>query len=242
MEGKTMHEFITVKTTEEMGRIGADIFALEIKKKPDLVLGLATGSSPISLYRELVRMHKEDRLDFSRVRTVNLDEYVGLPANHPQSYRAFMNEYLFDHVNIELANTHLPNGMAEDLSEEWKRYDGLVNSLGGIDVQLLGIGPNGHIGFNEPSDQFSKHTQVVPLTQETIDANARFFSDEAEVPREAITLDVRHIMQAKKIVLVATRNKESILRKALQGPITSQIPASVLQLHQDLTVIFSEGE
>ena len=237
-----MHEFITVKTIEEMGRIGADLFALEIKKKPDLVLGLATGSSPISLYKELVRMHKEDGLDFSGVRSVNLDEYVGLPTDHPQSYRAFMNEYLFDHINIDPENTYLPNGMAEDLGEEWKRYDSLVNSLGGIDIQLLGIGPNGHIGFNEPSDEFSNHTQVVPLTDATIDANARFFSDESEVPREAITLDVRHIMQAKKIVLVATRNKEQILRKALQGNITSQIPASVLQLHQDLTVIFSEGE
>jgi len=237
-----MHEFIKVNTTEEMGRIGADIFALEIKKKPDLVLGLATGSSPISIYKELVRMHKEDGLDFSGVRSVNLDEYVGLPADHPQSYRAFMNEYLFDHINIDPENTYLPNGMAEDLSEEWKRYDSLVNSLGGIDVQLLGIGPNGHIGFNEPSDEFSNHTQVVPLTDETIDANARFFNDESEVPREAITLDVRHIMQAKKVLLVATRNKEKILRKALQGSITSQIPASVLQLHQDLTVIFSEGE
>jgi len=237
-----MHEFKIVKNLEEMGRAGAAILAEEIRKKPDLILGLATGSSPITLYRELVRMHKEEGLDFSSVRTINLDEYVGLPVDHPQSYRTFMNEHLFDHINIDSNNTWLPDGMAEDLDEEWSRYDALVNTLGGIDVQLLGIGPNGHIGFNEPSDEFSNHTQVVPLTRETIAANARFFHSLSEVPREAITLDIRHIMQANKIVLVATRNKEEILRKALQGHITSQIPASVLQLHRDLTVIFSEGE
>ena len=237
-----MHKFTIAKNINEMGRIGAQIIAEEIKKKPDLILGLATGSSPISLYKELIRLHKEEGLDFSGVRTINLDEYVGLPAEHPQSYRYFMNEQLFDHINIDPKNTYLPNGMADDLDEEWKRYDALFNELGGIDVQLLGIGPNGHIGFNEPSDEFSNHTQVVPLARETIEANARFFSSEAEVPKEAITLDIRHIMQAKKIVLVATRNKEEILRKALQGHITSHIPASVLQLHQNLTVIFSEGE
>jgi len=237
-----MHEYKIVNNVDEMGRAGAAILAAEIRKKPELILGLATGASPVTLYRELVRLHKEDGLDFSGVRTINLDEYVGLPAEHPQSYRTFMNEHLFDHINIDPNNTWLPNGMADDLNEEWHRYDEIVNTLGGIDVQLLGIGPNGHIGFNEPADEFSNHTQVVPLTRETIAANARFFHSSSEVPLEAITLDIRHIMQAKKIVLVATKNKKEILRKALQGHITSQIPASVLQLHQDLTVIFSEGE
>jgi len=237
-----MNEFKIVKNIEEMGRVGASVIAEEIRKKPDLVLGLATGSSPVSLYDELIRLHREEGLDFSGVRTVNLDEYVGLPADHPQSYRAFMNAHLFDHINIDPENTHLPNGMADDLEEEWQRYDKLVNALGGIDVQLLGIGPNGHIGFNEPSEEFSNHTLVVPLTHETIEANARFFNTESEVPREAITLDIRHIMHAQKIVLVATKNKEAILRQALQGHITSLVPASVLQLHNNVTVVFSEGE
>jgi len=237
-----MNEFVTVKTIDEMGMIAAAIFESEIRKKPDIVLGLATGSSPISLYKELAKLHQEDELDFSKVRTVNLDEYVGLNGEHPQSYRRFMNENLFDHINIDKKNTHVPNGMANDLAQECKRYDDLIEELGGIDVQLLGIGPNGHIGFNEPSDEFSNCTQAVPLAKATIDANARFFEDESEVPREAITLDIKHIMHARKIVLIATANKEEILKKALFGNITPRVPASALQLHREVTVIFSEGE
>jgi len=237
-----MSELLIVKTTEDMGRIGAEMIASEVMGNPEIVLGLATGSSPVSLYKELVRMHKEEGLDFSGVRTVNLDEYAGLPTDHPQSYRSFMNENLFDHINIDPANTHLPDGMAEDLDKEWARYDRLVDELLGIEIQVLGIGPNGHIGFNEPSDEFSKHTMVVPLTVETIEANARFFGSAAEVPREAITLDIRHIMQANKILLVATKNKKEILKKALEGRISPLVPASVLQLHRDVTVIFSEEE
>jgi len=237
-----MNEFVTVKTIDEMGRVAAAIFEAEIRKKPDIVLGLATGSTPISLYKELARMNKEEGLDFSRVRTVNLDEYVGLPGDHEQSYRRFMNENLFDHINIDKNNTHVPNGIADDLTKECQRYDDLIEEYGGIDIQLLGIGPNGHVGFNEPSDKFSSKTQVVPLTKATIDANARFFDNESDVPREAITLDVKHIMQARKIVMVATANKEEILKKALFGDITAQVPASALQLHREATVIFCEGE
>ena len=237
-----MNEFVTVKTIDEMGRVAAAIFEAEIRKKPDIVLGLATGSTPISLYKELARMNKEEGLDFSRVRTVNLDEYVGLPGDHEQSYRRFMNENLFDHINIDKNNTHVPNGIADDLTKECQRYDDLIEEYGGIDIQLLGIGPNGHVGFNEPSDKFSSKTQVVPLTKATIDANARFFDNESDVPREAITLDVKHIMQARKIVMVATANKEEILKKALFGDITAQVPASALQLHREATVIFSEVE
>ena len=236
-----MNEFITVNDVEEMGRIGASIFADEIRKRPDLVLGLATGSSPVSLYQELIRLHREEGLDFSAVRSVNLDEYLGLPKNHPQSYRTFMNENLFNHINIDPENTYLPNGMPEDNDKELLLYDELVDKLGGIDLQLLGIGPNGHIGFNEPSMEFSSHTSIVPLTDETIEANARFFESGSEVPRKAITLDIRHIMQARKIVLVATRNKEEILKKAVYENITPLVPASVLQLHRDVTVIFSKG-
>jgi len=232
----------TVKTHDEMGRVAASIFESEIRNKPDIVLGLATGSSPIPLYKELARLHKEENLDFSKVKTINLDEYVGLPPEHPQSYRSFMNVNLFREINIDPINTHLPNGTAADLKKECRLYDELIEKLGGIDVQLLGIGYNGHIGFNEPDDLFSNQTHVVPLACETIEANSRFFADASEVPKEAISLDVRHIMQARKIVLVANASKREILNKALCGDITPKIPASVLQLHRDLTVIFSEGE
>ena len=237
-----MIELITVNNIEKMGSAAASIFAAEIRKKPDIVLGLATGSSPISLYNELSRLHRDGGLDFSSVRTVNLDEYVGLPPEHSQSYRAFMNEHLFNHINIDPLNTHVPNGIAPDALEECKRYDGLVDELGGIDVQLLGIGANGHIGFNEPSEFFSKNTSVVSLTSSTINANARFFNDKSEVPKEAITLDIRHIMLARKIILIATAGKKEILKTALEGDVTPQVLTSVLQLHQNVTVIFSEEE
>ena len=235
-----MVELIRVKNEEEMGSAAGAIIAPEIMKNPELVLGLATGSSPISLYRELIRLHKGGSLDFSRVRSVNLDEYVGLPAEHSQSYRLFMNGNLFDHIDIDPMNTHLPNGVAADLDEECARYDALVEGLGGIDVQVLGIGANGHIGFNEPSDRFSKNTCIVTLAQDTIEANSRFFENLSEVPRQAITLDIMHIMQAGKIVLVAFANKKEIVEKALYGDITPQVPASVLQLHRDATVIIVE--
>ncbi|MCL1895427.1 MAG: glucosamine-6-phosphate deaminase [Clostridiales bacterium] len=232
-----MIEFITAKNDEEMGGIAASMIAQAIGENPQLVLGLATGSSPLSLYGELIRLHRDEALDFSGVRTVNLDEYAGLPADHPQSYRYFMDTNLFNHINIDPANTHLPDGNAQDLGVECARYDGLVEGLGGIDVQVLGIGGNGHIGFNEPSDRFSNHTLAVSLAQDTIEANSRFFESPDEVPRQAITLDIKHIMQAKKIVLVAFANKKEILEKALYGDITAQVPASVLQLHQDVTAI-----
>jgi len=237
-----MINMITVKTIEEMGRAAASVIEQEIRNKPDIVLGLATGSSPVSLYKELIRLNREEGLDFANVRTVNLDEYVGLEPDHPQSYRYFMNENLFDHINIDPKNTHLPDGTAADLTEECAGYDLLIDEIGGIDLQLLGIGVNGHIGFNEPADEFSNKTSAVPLTDATINANARFFDDISEVPREAITLDIRHIMQALKIVLVATAGKKDIIVEALYGKITPQVPASVLQLHRDVTVVFSEGE
>lgn len=233
-------KLIQVRTEEELGRYAADIFSKEIEMNQSLVMGLATGSTPLPLYRELIRRYEEGTLDFSNVRSVNLDEYVGLPRTHDQSYRFFMEENLFRHINIDPDNTHLPNGVAEDPETECERYDTLIDQIGGIDLQLLGIGLNGHIGFNEPADSFSSHTQMVRLTESTIQANARFFADPADVPKYAFTLDIRHIMLAKKIVLVAGSNKKDILDRAMHGDITPQVPASALQMHRDITVIFAE--
>ena len=230
-------EMIIVSNEAELGACAGDIIAEAIKAKPDLVLGLATGSSPLPLYQDMIGRYKAGELDFSNVTTVNLDEYAGLPPTHEQSYRYFMNENLFNSINIDPAKTHLPAGTAEDLEAECARYDALVDSLGGIDLQLLGIGFDGHIGFNEPAGTFSKNTQVVRLTESTINANARFFDDPADVPKEAITLDVRHIMLAKKIVLVAGPEKKDIIDLVFNGDITPQAPASALQMHRDLTVI-----
>ena len=230
-------KIITAVNQEEMGRLAADIFAESIRMKPDLVLGLATGSTPLTLYKELISKNSGGELDFTKVMSVNLDEYVGLPGTHDQSYRYFMNENLFNHININLSNTYVPDGMAGDADAECARYDALIKELGGVDLQLLGIGLNGHLGFNEPADAFSKGTQCIKLTESTINANARFFSDYSEVPKYAITMGMRDIMLAKKIVLVAGAEKKDIIEKAVNGPVTPQVPASILQMHQDTTII-----
>ncbi|MDR2487030.1 MAG: glucosamine-6-phosphate deaminase [Clostridiales Family XIII bacterium] len=224
---------------DDMGRMAAEIFREEIARKPDLTLGLATGTSPIPLYRELVELCRCGKTDFSRVRTINLDEYVGLGAGHPQSYRYFMDTHLFDHINIDKAATGLPDGCAADLDRECARYDGLIEGLGYADLQLLGVGHNGHIGFNEPAPLFSRQTAVVDLTDSTIKANGRLFDDPAQVPRRAISMSIRHIMLARRIVLIATATKNDIIRKAFGGDITPQVPASALQMHPDVTVILS---
>lgn len=229
---------IKVGSYDEMSRVAANIIAAQIILKPDSVLGLATGSSPVGTYKRLIEMCKSGDLDFSGITTVNLDEYCGLDGNHEQSYRYFMDSNLFNHVNIDKANTHVPSGTASDFNEECKRYDKLIEDLGGVDLQLLGIGHNGHIGFNEPSDSFDKGTHLVDLKQSTIDANSRFFERKEDVPRQAITMGIKTIMSAKKVLLIASgADKKDILEKALYGPITPQVPASVLQLHNDLTVV-----
>ena len=235
-------KFITTKTYEEMSSKAADIIAAQIIVKPNCVLGLATGSSPVGTYKRLIEDNKNGKIDFSTVTSVNLDEYVGLDVSNDQSYRYFMNDNLFNHVNIDKAKTFVPNGCAADLKAEGESYDNMIKALGGIDLQLLGIGLDGHIGFNEPDAYFTGPTHEVVLDESTIKANARFFASEDEVPKTAITMGMMSIMQAKKIVLVANgAAKKEIVEKSFFGPIDPQVPASILQLHPDVTVIYSEN-
>ncbi len=234
-------KFITVDTYEQLSRKAANLIAAVVVNKPDCVLGLATGSSPLGTYAELAARCDAGDVDFSAVTSVNLDEYVGLDGTNDQSYRYFMDHNLFCKVNIDPKKTHVPNGCADDLAAEGARYDELIASLGGIDLQLLGIGLDGHIGFNEPDDCFTAATHEVELDPSTIEANARFFAKKEDVPTSAITMGMMSIMQAKKVLLIANgQNKKAILEKSLFGPITPEVPASILQLHPDLTVIFSE--
>lgn len=233
--------FITVKTYEELSHKAAMLIASQMIVKPNCVLGLATGSSPVGTYKELIKMNKAGDIDFSQVVSVNLDEYVGLDGSNDQSYRYFMNDNLFDHVNIRKEYTFVPNGCAEDLEEEGAKYDAMIKALGGIDLQLLGIGLDGHIGFNEPDSCFVGPTHEVVLDESTIEANARFFEKKEDVPTTAITMGMMSIMQAKKVLLVANGpKKKEIVEKSFFGPITPEVPASILQLHPDVTVIYSE--
>lgn len=232
---------LETESYEKMSALAAGIIGAQILLKPDCVLGLATGSSPIGAYRELVKSCEKGILDFSKVRTVNLDEYCGLSPENPQSYRYFMNTNLFDHVNIDKKNTYLPDGSAADMEKEAERYEGLIDSLGGADLQLLGIGHNGHIGFNEPTDSFPRYVHQVDLTESTIRANSRLFDRIEDVPTKAITMGIGTIMKASRILLIAGADKKEIIEKAMYGEITPQVPASVLQLHRDVTVITCRG-
>ena len=235
-------KFITVKSYEELSFKGATMIAAQMIQKPDCVLGLATGSSPEGIYENLVKWYKDGILDFSQVTSVNLDEYVGLNGDHPQSYRYFMQDKLFNHVNICREKTFVPNGCAADYAKECAAYDQMIADMDGIDLQLLGIGLDGHIGFNEPGDHFDGATHVVDLHASTIEANSRFFDSADEVPKQAVTMGMMSIMRSKKILLVANgAAKKDILLRACNGPITPEIPASLLQLHPDVTVIFSEN-
>ncbi len=232
-----------IRTTDyaEMSRRGADLLAAQVLQKPNCVLGLATGSTPEGMYSLLVEKYQRGELDFSQVSSVNLDEYYGLSSDNDQSYRYFMNYHLFDHINIDKAKTHVPNGLAADADAECAAYDALVDELGGVDLQVLGIGNNGHIGFNEPDEVFTAATHVVELEESTIQANSRFFEDISQVPTKALTTGMRTIMQAKRVLLLAGASKKDIVDKALNGPITPQVPASLLQLHPNLTVIIAEN-
>ena len=234
--------FIKVENYDKLSAIAANIIASQVTLKPDCVLGLATGSSPLGTYAKLAEKYNAGELDFSKVTSVNLDEYVGLDGTNDQSYRYFMDNNLFCNINIDKAKTYVPNGCAEDLKAEGANYDAFIKSLGGIDLQLLGIGLDGHIGFNEPDASFIAETHEVELDESTIEANARFFASKADVPTKAITMGMMSIMQAKKILLIANgAKKNDILDKAFFGPITPYVPASILQLHPDVTVIYSEN-
>ena len=230
------------KDYEEMSRKAAGIVSAQIIMKPDCVLGLATGSTPVGLYKQLIEWYRNGDLNFSGVRTVNLDEYKGISRENDQSYYYFMHQNLFDHVNIPAGNTHLPDGMEPDSEKECRRYEELIQSMGSVDLQLLGIGHNGHIGFNEPADAFDKLVHCVNLTQSTIEANKRFFASAKEVPRQAYTMGIQTIMRSKKILIIANgEGKADIVRDAFFGPITPMVPASVLQLHNDVTLVADEA-
>ncbi len=231
---------IEAKDYNDLSRKAANVISAQVILEPCCVLGLATGSTPIGTYKQLIDWYNKGDIDFSRIKSINLDEYIGLDDQNEQSYRYFMNTNFFDHINIDKKNTYVPNGMATDAEAECKRYDSLINSVGGIDLQLLGIGHDGHIGFNEPGAAFEKTTHVVTLNEMTIKANARFFKSEADVPHAAITMGIKSIMQAKRLLLIANGpDKKDIVEKALYGPVTPNVPASILQFHPNLTVVYS---
>ena len=230
------------KDYKDMSRKAANIISAQVIMKPNCVLGLATGSTPIGTYDQLVEWYNKGDLDFSEVTTVNLDEYKGLPRTNDQSYYYFMHQHLFDRVNIDPERTNVPNGMEPDAEKECGRYEELIRSLGGVDLQLLGLGHNGHIGFNEPGEAFEKETHCVDLTESTIAANKRFFASADDVPKQAYTMGIKTIMQAKKILIVVNgENKADIVERAFFGPVTPEVPASILQLHNDVTLVGDEA-
>lgn len=235
-------EVVIRPTAEAAADLVARIIARELRKNPRLVLGLASGNTMESVYARLVQMHGEEGLDFSTCHTFNLDEYVGLPVNHGNSYRHYMNQHLFLRVNINLSSTHLPNGMADDLAAECVKYENLIAKHGGIDLQLLGIGQNGHLGFNEPLSSFRSRTRVTVLSRSTRAQNAPLFSGPETVPKRAITMGVGSILDCRRCLLLATgAEKASIVAKAVEGPITSMISATALQLHPNCTFILDEA-
>lgn len=233
-----MFRIYKAKNYEDLSRKAANIISAQVIIKPNCVLGLATGSSPIGTYKQLIQWYNKGDLDFKEVKTVNLDEYRGLGKDSDQSYVYFMHHNFFDHININPNNINIPNGLNPNAQEECNRYDKIIESCGGIDMQLLGIGRNGHIGFNEPGSAFEKNTHCVDLTQSTIEANKRFFSDISQVPKQAYTMGIKSIMQAKKILLIASgEDKAQAIYNSFYGPVTPQVPASVLQLHPDVTLV-----
>jgi glucosamine-6-phosphate deaminase len=235
-------KLIITKNYEELSKKAADEMADIIKSNPKAILGLATGGSPMGMYKELIKMNKEGKVDFSNVTTVNLDEYIGLSGDHPQSYRYFMNENLFNHINIDKTNTYVPNGLAKNIEEECKEYDARITELGGTDVQLLGIGNNGHIAFNEPDNELLSGTHLTKLTEDTIKANARFFESIDEVPTQALSMGLGGIMRSKKIIVIASgESKAEAVKAMVSGKISTNMPASMLQMHRNVTVIVDEA-
>lgn len=232
---------IIKKEFDDLSKEAAKLIATKIRNKPDLVLGLATGSSPLGIYKELIRLHKEEGLDFSKVTTFNLDEYVGLPPSHDQSYHYFMKRNLFEHINLDERYIHVPHGMAKDIDKFCWWYEKRIKDAGGIDLQILGIGANGHIAFNEPGSSLGSRTRIKTLTEKTRNDNARFFSNMAEVPKYAITMGVGTIMDAKELVLIANgKSKANAIKASVEGPITAMCPASIIQMHQKAYVFADE--
>jgi len=233
---------IKAKDYQDMSRKAANIISAQVILKSDSVLGLATGSTPLGTYKQLIDGYKKDDLDFSLIKSVNLDEYRGLPHESDQSYFYFMNENFFQHINIDKKNTYVPDGMEQDADKACKAHDNIIQELGGIDLQLLGLGHNGHIGFNEPSDIFEKGTHCVDLAESTIKANARFFEKMEDVPTQAYTMGIQTIMSARKIlVVVSGEDKADIVSKAFFGAVTPQVPASILQMHPDVILVADEA-
>jgi glucosamine-6-phosphate deaminase len=235
-------DVVICRSYQELSKAAAAVVADLVNHKPNAVLGFATGSSPVGLYQELARLHHKEGLDFSKVTTFNLDEYVGLAGDHPQSYRRFMNEKLFNHINVPVQNTHVPSGTSTNHKTFCEWYEKQIRDAGGIDLQVLGIGSDGHIAFNEPGSSLGSRTRMVTLTEQTIDDNARFFKKKADVPRHAISMGVGTILEARKLLMVVNgKNKAPALAAAIEGPITSMITASALQLHPD-AVVFVDQE
>jgi len=232
---------IIEKDYDAMSKRAAQFVAELVREKPDCGLGLATGSTPIGMYKELIRMHKEEGLDFSRVKTFNLDEYYGLSPDHPQSYHYFMRQHLFDHINIAPQNINIPDGKVRDVKAFCAAYERMIKEAGGIDLQILGIGADGHIGFNEPGSSLGSRTRLKTLAEETIRDNSRFFKSMDEVPKFAITMGIATIMDAKRCILLASGiRKAKVVAQAIEGPVSSQITASMLQMHPDVIVILDE--
>ncbi|MBQ1245372.1 MAG: glucosamine-6-phosphate deaminase [Clostridia bacterium] len=235
-------KLITCKNYEEISAVAADIVADVMKAKPDCVLGLATGSTPVGMYKKLIEKNAAGEIDFSAVTTVNLDEYYPIAPDNDQSYRYFMNENLFNHVNIDKSRTYVPDGLADDPAAACEAYEEIVARVGGADIQVLGIGQNGHIGFNEPAEALDVKTHVTGLTESTIKANARFFASEADVPTKALTMGIGTILGAKKIIILANgAAKHDAISTMLAGGLTTACPASMLNLHNDVTVICDEA-
>ena len=234
-------EIIIKKNYEEMSKEAARVVKERLLEKPDLVLGLATGSTPLGLYRELARMHKEEGLSFKKARTFNLDEYYGLSPEHPQSYHYFMNANLFSQIDIDLVNIHIPDGLAKNVGKYCLEYEEKIEKCGGIDLQILGIGGDGHIGFNEPGSSLASRTRIKTLDEQTVKDNSRFFKSIDEVPKYAITMGVGTVIDAKEIILLASgKSKSRIIARAIEGPVTSQITTSMLQIHPRVITILDE--
>jgi len=233
---------VITKSYEEMSKKAANFIISQVTLKPASVLGLATGSTPVKTYDDIIKRYQKDEVDFEKTVTFNLDEYIGVGKKDPQSYRYFMDQHFFNHVNIKEENIYIPNGLAKNVDEACRRYETTIKKHGGIDLQLLGIGRNGHIGFNEPNVKFEARTHKVALDEDTIQANARFFDTIEDVPIEAISMGIKTIMMSKRVLLLASgKNKAEAIKGLVKGPITPKLPASILQLHQDVTLIIDQA-